>query len=239
MCKCPTDSDYYQLDHRKLPNKTLQKIFSSQHRPYIIHNQFEKIMKSHLNANLGFILCSSPNWFTNSQSQMHDFFNQSDCLNYTKMPRAKKINNNFSNWFKIVKIRNSGKGIWEIMGWTTELFTEQFVKAWKDKNTKMRIQRNHFTPFVTCIKIQALESIQKLNFRLGIQTKIVHPLWYFVPKIFLPYGEKKIVLVIENFFWNSRLKAEITRTIHSKSEKSQQCLVTECFFNLFLDVYHI
>ena len=33
-------------------------------------------------------------------------------------------------------------------------------------------------------------------------------LWYFVTKIVLTYCEKKIVLVIEKNFWNSRLKAE-------------------------------
>ena len=33
--------------------------------------------------------------------------------------------------------------------------------------------------------------------------------WYFVNKIVLTYGEKKNVLVIENFFWNSRLKAKL------------------------------
>ena len=32
--------------------------------------------------------------------------------------------------------------------------------------------------------------------------------WYFVTKIVLTYCEKKIVLVIENKFWKSRLKAE-------------------------------
>ena len=56
---------------------------------------------------------------------------------------------------------------------------------------------------------------------------------------------EKIVLVIEKNFWNSRLKAEnlqifeITRTIYSNSERSEQFLVTECFFNLFLEVSHI
>ena len=119
-------------------------------------------------------LSSSPNWFNNSQ--IHDFFLPVRLLKLHENAKSTKINNNFSNWLKIVKIRNSGKGIREIMGWTTELFTEQFVKAWKDKNAKMRIHRNHFKLFVTCIKIQALESIQKLNCRLGIQTKIVH-LW--------------------------------------------------------------
>ena len=52
---------------------------------------------------------------------------------------------------------------------------------------------------------------------------------------------EKIVLVIEKKFWNSRLKAEnfeITRTIYSTSERSEQFLLTECFFNLILEVSH-
>ena len=32
---------------------------------------------------------------------------------------------------------------------------------------------------------------------------------------------------------------EITRTIYSNSERSEQLLVTECFFNLFLEVSHV
>ena len=46
---------------------------------------------------------------------------------------------------------------------------------------------------------------------------------------------QKIVLEIEKNFWNSRLKPrickifEITRTIYSNSERSEQCLETECF----------
>ena len=32
---------------------------------------------------------------------------------------------------------------------------------------------------------------------------------------------------------------EITRTIYSNSERSEQCLVTECFFNLFLEVSYV
>ena len=48
---------------------------------------------------------------------------------------------------------------------------------------------------------------------------------------------EKIVVLIEKNFWNSRLKArickkfEITGTIYSSSERSEQFLVTECFFN--------
>ena len=65
--------------------------------------------------------------------------------------------------------------------------------------------------------------------------------WYFVSKIVLTLCEKNIGVVIEKNFWNSRLKAknlqkkfQITRTIYSDSERSEQFLVTECFFNLFL-----
>ena len=56
-----------------------------------------------------------------------------------------------------------------------------------------------------------------------------------LPKLFWPTVRKKNVLVIEKNFWNSRLKAEnlkffeITRTIYSSSERSEQFLVTECF----------
>ena len=34
-------------------------------------------------------------------------------------------------------------------------------------------------------------------------------------------------------------KFEITKIIYSNSERSEQFLVTECFFNLFLEVSHI
>ena len=40
--------------------------------------------------------------------------------------------------------------------------------------------------------------------------------------------------------WSSDFKNfEITRTIYSNSERSEQFLVTECFFNLFLEVSQI
>ena len=43
---------------------------------------------------------------------------------------------------------------------------------------------------------------------------------------------EKIVLVIKKIF----KIFEITRTIYSNSGSSEQFLVTECFFNLFLEV---
>jgi hypothetical protein len=50
-------------------------------------------------------------------------------------------------------------------------------------------------------------------------------------------------LVIEKNAEGRRLRIckfiEITRTMFSNSERSEQFLVTECFFNLFLEVSHI
>ena len=68
--------------------------------------------------------------------------------------------------------------------------------------------------------------------------------WYFVPKIVLTYCEEKNVQVIKKNFWNSRLKRickhfVITRTIYSNSERPEEFLVMEWFFNLFLEVSRI
>ena len=50
---------------------------------------------------------------------------------------------------------------------------------------------------------------------------------------------EKIVLVIEKNFWNSRLNFQNFQNFYSSSERSEQFLVTECFFNLLLEVSHI
>ena len=66
--------------------------------------------------------------------------------------------------------------------------------------------------------------------------------WYFVTKIVL--WEKNCSSDREKKFefrgWRPRICNifEITRTIYSNSERSEQFLVTECFFNLFLEVSH-
>ena len=96
----------------------------------------------------------------------------------------------------------------------------------------------------TAILFAFFQSIsEKQRFNCNVCSFITK--WYFVTKIVLTYCEKKIVLAIEKNFWNSRLKAEnlqnfeITTTIYSNSERSEQFLVTECFLNLFLEVSHI
>ena len=68
--------------------------------------------------------------------------------------------------------------------------------------------------------------------------------WYFVTKIVLTYCEKKLFLWSRKTFeiqgWRLRICKifEITRKIYSNIERSEQFLVTECFFNLFLEISH-
>ena len=69
--------------------------------------------------------------------------------------------------------------------------------------------------------------------------------WYFVTKIVLTYCEKNCSSNWDFLFeirgWRLRIckHFEITKTIFSNSERSEHFLVTECFFNLFLEVSHI
>ena len=69
--------------------------------------------------------------------------------------------------------------------------------------------------------------------------------WYFVTKIVLIYHEKKLFQwsrkTFEIWGWRPRIfkKIEITRTIGSNSERSQQFLVTKWFFDLFLEVSQV
>ena len=63
-----------------------------------------------------------------------------------------------------------------------------------------------------------------------------------LPKLFWPTVRRNCSSDGETFFeirgWRPRIckHFEITRTICSNSERSEQFLVTECFFNLFLEV---
>ena len=123
------------------------------------------------------------------------------------------------------------------------------------------IQRYYTQPFDPCL-FQSLEYQKKI---LDRYTNNVFKLWkvrkiyeigclfyfswrflcYFVTKIVLTYCEKKLFKGLRIFFeiqgWRPRICKifEITRTIYSNSERSEQFLVTECFFNLFLEVSHI
>ena len=63
--------------------------------------------------------------------------------------------------------------------------------------------------------------------------------------MFLPTARKKnVVMIKKNLKFKTEgqefeKKIEITRTIHSNSKRSEQFLVTECFFSLFLEVSQI
>ena len=68
--------------------------------------------------------------------------------------------------------------------------------------------------------------------------------WIFVTKIVQTYCEKKLFYWSRKTFeirgWRPRIcKNEITRTIYSNSERSEQCLVAECLFDPFLEVSQI
>ena len=57
-----------------------------------------------------------------------------------------------------------------------------------------------------------------------------------LPKLIWPTVRKNCSRDQKNF-WNSRLKAQnFTWRIYSNNKRSEQFLVTECFFNLFLEV---
>ena len=70
-------------------------------------------------------------------------------------------------------------------------------------------------------------------------------IWYFFIKIVLTYCEKKLFWWLRKTFeirgWRLSIfkNFEITITIYSNSERSEQFLVTECFLNLFLEVSHV
>ena len=69
--------------------------------------------------------------------------------------------------------------------------------------------------------------------------------WYFVTKTVLTNCKKNCSSDRENLLkiwgWRSRICKlfEITGTIYSNSQRSEEFLVTECFSNLFLEVSHL
>ena len=106
-------------------------------------------------------------------------------------------------------------------------------------NAKVHTQKFHFHFFLSRLCLHKLHLLIFPLYIFGLNSKRE---WYFVTKIVL---WEKIVLVIKKFFeilgWRPRICKifEITRTIYSNSERSEQFLVTECLFNLFLEVSQI
>ena len=95
------------------------------------------------------------------------------------------------------------------------------------------------------LMIQFKLNLWEEDFFFRLASVLMNKEWYFVTKIVLTYCEKKLFSWSRKTFeirgWWPRIckKFEITRTIYSNSERSEQFLVTECFFNLFLEVSHI
>ena len=118
------------------------------------------------------------------------------------------------------------------------------------KRTNLQFTQVHrlFSSFlnVAFIKLKFFHVIKEVCFVLCILCILsMYLLWYFVTKIVLTYCEKKL------FKWSKKTSKirdwrpriwkffEMTRTIYSNSERSEKFLVTECFFNLILEVSQI
>ena len=119
-----------------------------------------------------------------------------------------------------------------------EKFYETEGAQWKTKFEETSKLKKEQTSRI--VEMKNSFQVNKLTWFFPVKTQLLFcyqncsdPLW------------EKIALVIKKKFWNSRLKAkncknfEITWTIYSNSERSEQFLVTEYFFNLFLEVSHI
>ena len=80
---------------------------------------------------------------------------------------------------------------------------------------------------------------------LNVVQQIFQQKWYFVIKIVLTDCDKNCssdrekLLKFKAEGREFKKKIEITRTIYSNSEKSQQVFVIGCFFNLFREVSHV
>ena len=88
-----------------------------------------------------------------------------------------------------------------------------FNTSWKNLNHLYRIEQKRLTELISF-----LLRWEKIKIMVLCYQNCSDLLW------------EKIILVIE---------IEITRTIYSNSEKTEQFLVTECFFNLFLEISKI
>ena len=117
--------------------------------------------------------------------------------------------------------------------WSCE-FDKQLFFFQLDISHVIYLQLKNFGSYVDHLDLQLFPV------KIGKEQK-----WYFVTKIVLTYREKKIFLWSRKTFeirgWKLRIckNFEITSTIYSNSERTKQFLVTECFFNLFLEVSQI
>ena len=114
------------------------------------------------------------------------------------------------------------------------LFCPGLVQAWQifhvDRILKMQLQVLILTLYMPRTVHEFMVFLNK---------------WYFLSKLFWPTVRKNCssdrdkLLKFENEGRGICKLVEITRTIYSNSERSEQFVVTECFFNLFLEVSQI
>ena len=121
--------------------------------------------------------------------------------------------------------------------------TEYVCTSWP-RNWINIMRQKPWDNFSTLSKIETAKNYHFQIFAIKI-CKILQTKWYFDTKIVLTYCEKKLFLWSRKTFkirdWSPRIckNFEITRTVYSNSESSEQYLVTECFFNFFLEVSYI
>ena len=115
---------------------------------------------------------------------------------------------------------------------------ESATRFYKTKDQSLlsipQIDSKARTPFF----LKNLQKVNKCIFSSFCVTSFaIYHKWYFVTKIVLNYCEKKLFLwsrkTFESWVWRPRICK------HFDNERSEQFLVTECFFNLFLEVSHI
>ena len=91
---------------------------------------------------------------------------------------------------------------------------------------------NIFFPIFPSATLQRNNEIPNQSNLLGLRNGIL------LPKLFWPTVRKNCSSDREKllkFEAEGREFANFLRSIYSNSERSEQCLVTECFFNLFLE----
>ena len=123
------------------------------------------------------------------------------------------------------------------------LCNQRWIPSSKNMNATSKIFLPHFSwflsypsnsPYIYLPTRSSLDTIYKVKYRVS-QSKVWNSI--LLPKLFWPTVRK----TFEIRGWRPRFCKifEITRTIYSNSERSEQFLVTECFFNLFLEVSQV
>ena len=102
-------------------------------------------------------------------------------------------------------------------------------------NQNQRLKEIYCLLIILCFHLFDGESICVTKYRVGE--------WHSIALCITMSELPTMVFCYQNcsdLLWEKNYKiSEITRTIYSNSERSEQFLVTECFFNLFLEVSYM